>query len=46
MSDYCIVIANGVRARFFTLDPVEFPELESGPLLCEGEDQYTADGKI
>ena len=35
MSDYCIVIANGVRARFFTLEPVEFPQLESGPLLCE-----------
>lgn len=35
MSDYCVVIADGVRARFFTLEPVEFPELESGPTLTE-----------
>ncbi len=33
MSDYLIVVVNRARARFFTLEPVEFPELESGPRL-------------
>jgi protein required for attachment to host cells len=35
MSDYCVVVTAGARARFFTLEPVEFPELESGPRLIE-----------
>ena len=34
MSDYLIVVVNRGLARFFTLEPVEFPELESGPRLC------------
>jgi len=33
MSDYLIVVANRASARFFILEPVEFPELESGPRL-------------
>jgi len=33
MSHYLIVVANCAWARFFTLEPVEFPELESGPRL-------------
>lgn len=33
MSDYLIVIVNRACARLFTLEPVEFPELESGPRL-------------
>lgn len=33
MSDYLIVVVNRALARFFTLEPVEFPELESGPRL-------------
>jgi len=33
MSDYLIVVVNRAWARFFTLEPVEFPELESGPKL-------------
>ena len=33
MSDYLIVVVNRASARFFTLEPVEFPELESGPRL-------------
>jgi hypothetical protein len=33
MSDYLIVVVNRAQARFFTLEPVEFPELESGPRL-------------
>ncbi len=35
MSDYLIVVVNRARARFFTLEPVEFPELESGPRLIK-----------
>jgi len=35
MSDYCVVVTGGARARFFTLEPVEHPELESGPRLIE-----------
>lgn len=35
MSDYCVVVAEGARARFFTLEPVEVPEFESGPNLRE-----------
>jgi hypothetical protein len=33
MSDYLIVVVNREWARFFTLEPVEFPELESGPRM-------------
>ncbi|MFZ0241257.1 MAG: host attachment protein [Desulfobacterales bacterium] len=33
MSDYLIVVVNRASARFFTLQPVEFPELESGPRM-------------
>jgi protein required for attachment to host cells len=35
MSDYCVIVTGGAYARFFTLEPVEFPELESGPRLIE-----------
>ena len=33
MSDFLIVVVNRTQARFLTLEPVEFPELESGPKL-------------
>lgn len=33
MSDYLIVVVNRSLARFFTLEPVEFPQLESGPRM-------------
>jgi protein required for attachment to host cells len=33
MSDYCVVVTGGAHARFFTLEPVQFPELESRPRL-------------
>lgn len=36
MSDHLIVVVNRALARFFTLEPVEFPELESGPIIREG----------
>jgi len=35
MSDYFVVVTGGARARFFTLEPVEFPEFESGPRLID-----------
>ncbi|MDN5849155.1 MAG: host attachment protein [Nitrococcus sp.] len=35
MSEYSVVVAEGARSRFFTLEPVEVPELESGPNLKE-----------
>lgn len=33
MSQYIIVVVNRALARFFTLEPVDFPELESGPRM-------------
>jgi protein required for attachment to host cells len=38
MRDYCVVIADGSRARFFRLMPAEIPEMESGPNLVEFAD--------
>ena len=38
MSDYLIVVVNRALARFFTLEPVEFPELESGPRMIPCND--------
>jgi hypothetical protein len=38
MSDYLIVVVNRALARFFTLEPVEFPELESGPIMSPFEE--------
>ncbi len=35
MSEYCVVVAEGSRARFFTVEPAEIPEMESGPNLVE-----------
>lgn len=33
MADYLVVIVDRTSARFLTLEPVEFPEYESGPKL-------------
>ena len=38
MNPYCVVVANGARARFFTLETAEFPGVESGPNLVEHDD--------
>lgn len=35
MSDYCVVVTDGAHSRFFTLEPVDFPEVESGPNLMD-----------
>lgn len=48
MSDYLIVIVNRAWARFFTLEPVQFPELESSPRMtarAELENQKIRDGQ-
>lgn len=31
--EYCVAVVSEAEARFFSLEPVEFPELESGPKL-------------
>ncbi len=36
--NYCIVVADGSRARFFTLEQPGIPELEGGPDLTEQRD--------
>ena len=46
MSDYCVVITDGAHARFFTLEPVDFPELESGPRLVEHEELLNPEKEI
>ncbi len=35
MQHNCVVVAGGSRARFFTMEDAEYPELQSGPNLCE-----------
>lgn len=35
MSNFCVVVAEGARARFFTLEYPEIPEMQSGPDLVE-----------
>jgi protein required for attachment to host cells len=46
MSEYCIVVADGARARFFTLEPVHSPETEGGPNLLEREDLLNPEQKV
>ena len=38
MSQYSVIVAGGARARFFTLEAVQVPEMESGPRLVEQKD--------
>lgn len=38
MNHYSVIVAGGSRARFFTLEAAEFPEMESGPHLVEQKD--------
>ena len=38
MTDYCVVVADSYRARFFTLEAARIPEVESGPNLVEHRD--------
>ncbi len=45
MSQHLVAVIDGTRARFLTLEPVEFPEYQSGPNLieCEGISNSTND---
>lgn len=43
MSEYCVVVAEGAKARFFTLEPAQLPELESGPNLVEHDAMISAE---
>jgi hypothetical protein len=47
MRQYPVVAVNRALARFFTLEPVDFPELESGPRMTvptDLENQELKDG--
>jgi len=46
MSDYCVIVTGGAHTRFFTLKPVEFPELESGPRLIECGELFNPEKEI
>lgn len=46
MTDCCVVVSDESRARFFTLEPVDHPELESGPKLVEHEDLLNPEGRV
>jgi len=38
MNQYCVVVANGNKALFFTLEEPDIPEVESGPNLIKHKD--------
>ena len=46
MSEYCVVVADASRARFFTLEEAEIPEVESGPRLVERSDLVSPDAVL
>lgn len=43
MPEYCVVVMNGARARFFTLEPSDAPTVEGGPNLKEHTDLVNPD---
>ncbi len=46
MGDHLVVAVNRQQARFFTLEPVNFPEIESGPRIVELEAFINPDAKV
>ena len=46
MTDNCVVVTNRTHARFFTLEPADFPELESGPKLIERWELFNPKGRM
>jgi len=46
MNQNCVVVAGGTRARFFTLEEAQCPELESGPNLREINDMINPEGDM
>jgi len=46
MGEYLIVVVNDEKARIFTLEPVKFPEFESGPRIVELEDLINPEAMV
>ena len=46
MGEYLIVVVNDEKARLFALEPVKFPELESGPRIVELEDLINPEAMV
>ena len=46
MSEYCVIVADAARARFFTLEPRTEPETESGPKLLERKTLVNPEGEL
>lgn len=46
MGEHCIAVVSEGQARFFTLDPVELPELESGPRLTERGQLWNSERRV
>jgi len=46
MNHYSVIVAGGSRARFFTLEAAQFPELESGPRLVEQKDLINSENQM
>ncbi len=46
MSDYCVVVVDSSRARFFTLEAAAVPEMESGPNLVERNDLVNPEASL
>ncbi|HHS96438.1 MAG TPA: host attachment protein [Chloroflexi bacterium] len=46
MNQYCVVVVDGARARFFRLEEAEIPELESSPRLVELEDMVNPEKEL
>ena len=38
MSDYLVLVADGTKARFFSLEPAAVPQVETSPKLVEQQD--------
>jgi hypothetical protein len=46
MGEYLIVVVNDEKARLFTLEAVNFPELESGPRIVELKDLINPEAMV
>jgi hypothetical protein len=46
MGEHLIVVVNDEKARLFTLEPVKFPEFESGPRIVELEDLINPEAMV
>jgi len=46
MTNCCVVVAEGSRARFFTLEQSDIPELEGGPDLVEHDSMLNTEHRV